>query len=180
MEEAVSAEVPEANAMCLCTQGEDGFPDGRMVLLKGVNDSSLYFYTNYGSRKGEQLQSCPRATAVFWWEPLHRQVRLTGVVEKAEPETSSEYFHSRPRDSKLGAWASRQSQPVEGREVLEARLEEMDRRFPEDVPRPEFWGGFLLRPHRVEFWQGRSNRLHDRFVYHREKERGWTTERLMP
>ena len=180
-EEAVAASIPEANAVCLCTIDEEGFPDGRMVLLKGLDDRSLLFYTNYQSRKGRQLEALERAAMVFWWEPLKRQVRLSGTVSRLEPKLSDEYFASRPRESQLGAWASLQSELLPDRSVLSKRLEEMSERFGDKVPRPENWGGYRLTPRRVEFWQGRSSRLHDRFVYSLASERGpWRLDRLMP
>jgi pyridoxamine 5'-phosphate oxidase len=178
--EAVAEGVPEANAVCLCTLGVDGFPDGRMVLLKGVGEGGLYFYTNYESRKGLQLEACGRASMVFWWEPLKRQVRFAGRVERAAAEVSDEYFSTRPRDSQLGAWASLQSRPLSERSVLEQRLEKLDASYPDKVPRPDYWGGFHLKPKRVEFWQGRSNRLHDRFSYDLTEDGLWAVRRLMP
>lgn len=180
MQEAVDAGVAEANAMCLGTLDSEGFPDARIVLLKGLERDSLVFYTNYESHKGKQLQTLPRASAVFWWEPLKRQVRFVGEVTRAPDSVSDAYFDSRPRESQLGAWASEQSKPLADRTELEERLIELDRRFPERVPRPSFWGGFFLRPHRIEFWQGRNSRLHDRFVFVRQQETKWDIQRLNP
>ena len=180
-EEAVDAQIPEANAVCLCTMDEEGYPDGRMVLLKGLDEHSLFFYTNYESRKGRQLGALQRAAMVFWWEPLKRQVRLSGSVGRLEPQVSDEYFASRPRESQLGAWASLQSEVLPERSILTRRLQEMDERFAGQVPRPQNWGGYRLTPRRVEFWQGRTSRLHDRFVYTLSSEQGiWSLDRLMP
>ena len=176
---AVEEEVPEANAVCLGTIGLDGYPDSRVVLLKGIEESAVRFYTNYTSSKARQLDQNPFACMALWWEPLKRQVRFRGRVEKIEEGLSREYFSTRPRESQLGAWASRQSEPVTGREVLQSRLKEMDERFPHEVPRPDFWGGYRLKPFEMEFWQGRTSRLHDRFRY-QLKEDGWSVERLMP
>ena len=177
--EAVSKGVPEANAMCLSTIDSDGFPDSRIVLLKGLEADSLRFYTNYESRKGQQLSARSKASIVFWWEALKRQVRFVGKVEKLPGTISDEYFATRPRESQLGAWASAQSQEIEGRTVLEERLKTVAERFPDEVPRPPHWGGFKIVPHRVEFWQGRTSRLHDRFVYTLESS-SWAVRRLMP
>lgn len=180
-EEAVAADIPEANAVCLCTQDDEGYPDARMVLLKGFDAHSLHFYTNYESRKGKQLEASGRAAMVFWWEPLKRQVRFSGKVRRLEPELSDEYFASRPRESQLGAWASLQSEVLPDRSVLTRRLQEMEERFGEKVPRPDYWGGYRLSPRRIEFWQGRSSRLHDRFVYSLASDEGpWRLDRLMP
>lgn len=179
LEEAVAAGVREPNAFCLCTVDSSGFPDGRMVLLKGVEANSVVFYTNYESRKGKQLRESPRASAVFWWGELERQVRFQGTIDKVSAELSDSYFETRPRDAKLGAWASLQSRPIPNREIFDERLAELEAAYPGVVPRPPHWGGYRLTPHRVEFWQGRRDRLHDRFCYRRE-ETGWSIERLMP
>ena len=180
MRHAVQQGVEEANAVCLCTVDEEGHPDGRIVLLKQIEDEGLLFYTNYGSRKGRQLACRPLATLVSWWQPLRRQIRVSGRVEKIETKDSDAYFSSRPRDSRLGAWVSRQSEPVDSREVLEKKLEEVDRRFGSEVPRPAYWGGYRLVPSRFEFWQGRDSRLHDRFEYQIDEGGRWDVRRLMP
>jgi pyridoxamine 5'-phosphate oxidase len=177
--QAISTGVPEPNAMCLSTIDSEGFPDSRMVLLKGLEKDALRFYTNYESRKGMQLKATQKGSLVFWWEPLKRQVRFVGKVERLSAEVSDRYFESRPRDSQLGAWASSQSQVIESRHALEERLSDIAERFPAEVPRPPHWGGFRLIPHRAEFWQGRSSRLHDRFLFTQEAS-GWTARRLMP
>lgn len=185
-EQALSAGVAEPNAMTLATATPDGRPSARIVLLKGFDARGFVFYTNYRSRKGEELAQNPWAALVFWWEPLERQVRIEGRVEPAAPEESDRYFRSRPRGSRLGAWASPQSQPIPSREMLELRLREVEVRYGEgeEVPRPSHWGGYRLRPVRVEFWQGRPSRLHDRICYRRSDEAqdggDWHIERIAP
>ena len=178
--EAVAAGVPEPNAFCLCTADPAVGADGRFLLLKGYDQSGLTFYTNLGSSKAEQLRAEPRASMVFWWQPLRRQIRLMGRVESVSKEEADLYFSTRPRASQLGAWASEQSRPLDSRQSLEARIQSFDAKYPDEVPRPDGWGGYRLVPHRVEFWQGRDSRLHDRFVYRRESEQPWEVERLMP
>lgn len=178
----------EPNAMTLATATASGTPSARIVLLKGV-DHGFCFYTNFESRKGEELAENPRAALVWWWPELERQVRVEGHVERVEDDTADAYFASRPRGSRLGAWASPQSRPVPDRATLEKLLEEIeaetraredaDGNTSEGVPRPGFWGGYRVIPDAVEFWQGRKNRLHDRHVYRRAGN-GWTTERLAP
>ncbi|MCA9776254.1 MAG: pyridoxamine 5'-phosphate oxidase [Candidatus Eremiobacteraeota bacterium] len=180
MEEAVGAGIEEANAACLCTVDGSGHPDGRTILIKGVEEDGLLFYTNYQSRKGRQLQECPRATLVLWWQSLRRQIRVSGLVKKLEAEQSDQYFSSRPPESRLGAWASLQSTPIANREVLETRLSEFENRFSGEIPRPDYWGGYRLKPTRFEFWQGRDSRLHDRFEYARGADGEWSINRLMP
>jgi pyridoxamine 5'-phosphate oxidase len=180
-EQTLKAKVPEPNAMTLATVTPEGAPDARVVLLKAVEPEGFVFYTNYESVKGRQLAANPRATLVFLWLALARQVRIDGVVEKVSPEESEQYFHARPRDSQLGAWASHQSQVVPTREALEERFEEVKARFAgQEVPLPPFWGGYRLKPHTIEFWQGRPSRLHDRLRYTRLAEGGWRIERLSP
>lgn len=179
-EEALKAGVREPNAMTLATVGDDGQPAARIVLLKGADERGFVFYTNYESRKGQELAARPRAALVFWWQELERQVRIEGAVEKVTGEESDAYFASRPRPSRLGAWASDQSRPLPDRETLEQRLADVSERYPEGaVPRPTHWGGYRVVPTLVEFWQGRASRLHDRIEYARTPE-GWTTRRLAP
>lgn len=182
--EAQRAEVPEPNAMTLATASPEGRPSARIVLLKAVDDASadprgFVFYTNYESRKAGELLANPFASLVFWWEPLERQVRIEGRVQKASAAESDAYFGSRPRGSRLGAWASNQSRPIADREALENQLDAAEARFPDAVPRPEHWGGFRVVPNRIEFWQGGEKRLHDRLVYTCGGD-GWTRERLQP
>lgn len=176
-----------ASAMTLSTVDADGFPDARIVLLKGLDERGLRFYTNYRSTKGQQLTGAPRASATFYWDALGRQVRVRGGVEWLASDESDEYFESRSRGSQLGAWASDQSSILERREELETRLAEVEERFEgRDIPRPPHWGGFLLVPREVEFWQAGEFRLHDRFVYRRVPQTGdegegeWNVARLNP
>ena len=178
-DEAESAGVTEPNAMTLSTIGADGIPDSRVVLARGADERGFVFYTNLESVKSQQLVS-GGASAVFAWLDLHRQVRVRGSVERVSDAESDGYFASRPRGSQIGAWASPQSQPIADRAVLERLVEETTRRFEGvEVPRPPYWGGFLLRPIAFEFWQGRPSRLHDRFRY-TFANATWDVERLAP
>ena len=180
-EEAVAASLPEPEAMALATASPDGMPSVRIVLLKGIDDRGLQFFTNYGSRKGRELDANPRAAVTLYWQPLHRAVRAEGAVERLTEEESDAYFASRGRGSQLGAWASKQGTPIPDRSALEAAFAEADEHYPgEDVPRPDYWGGYRLVPSAVELWQGRPNRLHDRTHWVREPGGGWRTERLSP
>ena len=180
-EDARRAEVHEPNAMTLATAGPDGRPSARMVLLKGVGPAGFDFFTNFDSRKGLELAANPRAALVFWWGPLERQVRIEGRVATVPEAEADAYFATRPPGSRIGAWASEQSAPIEGRHVIEARAEEVSRRFGEGgIPRPPFWGGFRVVPDHMEFWQGRQNRLHDRLCYRREADGSWAIQRLSP
>lgn len=178
--QALAADLPDANAMTLATASASGEPSARIILLKGFDESGFRFYTNYKSRKGRELTENPHASLCFYWAELERQVRIEGTVEKMSQEDSAKYFSKRPRLSQLGAWASSQSKRVQSRETLEKNFEEMKARFEgEEIPLPDFWGGFELAPHHIEFWQGRPSRLHDRIVY--EKEDGeWKIKRLSP
>jgi pyridoxamine 5'-phosphate oxidase len=165
---------------CLATATPDGTPSARMMLLKGVDHRGFVFFTNYESRKGDELSANPRAALVFHWGILERQVRVEGTVTRIDQEESEAYFRSRPRGSRLGAWASAQSRPLPSRDELEARFARLDAEYPRDsVPLPPFWGGYRLAPQRIEFWQGKLNRLHDRLRYTREGG-GWSVERLYP
>jgi len=180
VEQAVEV-VPEPNAMVLATADKSGQPSARVVLLKGIDERGLTFFTNYESRKARELTENPRAAMVFYWAPLERQVCLSGQVSKVSREESESYFRSRPRGNRLGAWASRQSQVVRSRAELEERMREFEARYPgDDIPLPEFWGGYLLAPSKIEFWQGRPNRLHDRFQYTKDRANHWRLERLSP
>jgi pyridoxamine 5'-phosphate oxidase len=179
-EEAVAAGLPEPDAMALATASPDGMPSVRMVLLKGIDDRGIRFFTNYESRKGRELDANPRAAVVLHWHPLGRQVRLEGPVERLSPEESDAYFATRDRGSRIGAWASRQGRPIESREVLEAAAEEAGERFPDSIPRPDYWGGYRLVPDAIELWEGRPNRLHDRVHFLRAPDGGWRSERLSP
>ena len=167
-------------SMTLGTASKDGQPSARIVLLKSFDDRGFVFYTNYDSRKGKELSDNPRACLLFYWSQLWRQVRVEGDTAKVSTAESEAYFQSRPLGSRLGAWASNQSEVVETREVLEARFAELEKRFGEDVPRPEHWGGYRLKPNSIEFWQGRDNRLHDRLLYRLKEDGSWSIERLGP
>ena len=181
LQEAVRARVPEPNAMALATATPDGRPSARMVLLKGLDSRGLVFYTNLESRKAQELASNPRAALLFWWPELERQVRLEGPVEPVSDEEADAYFRTRPRSSRIGAWASPQSRPLKSRIELLRRVAEALARFPVgEVPRPPFWGGFRVRPESVEFWQGRPSRLHDRILYVRQEDGSWRRQRLAP
>ncbi|MEM9541515.1 MAG: pyridoxamine 5'-phosphate oxidase [Cyanobacteria bacterium P01_E01_bin.42] len=180
-EEAIAAEIPEANAMTLATATPEGKPTARIVLLKGFDERGFVFYTNYNSRKGQQLQANPYASLVFLWQPLERQVRVEGRVEKIAEEESDAYFASRPLASQLGAWASEQSQAIADREVLEGRFRDFEAKYSEgEIPRPHHWGGFRVIPEALEFWQGRPSRLHDRLSYSLQPDGTWLRERLAP
>ncbi|WCE08848.1 pyridoxamine 5'-phosphate oxidase [Pseudomonas sp. JBR1] len=181
-EEAVRTEQPpvEANACWLATVDSEGQPHCRVLLLKGVDAQGFVFYTNYGSAKGQQLAAQPRAAMTFFWPALERQVRIEGLVEQVSAEESDAYYRVRPLGSRLGAWASPQSQVIANRYELEQRLTEVQQRFVDGEPsRPPFWGGYRLKPQRIEFWQGRSSRLHDRLDYQRTED-GWQRQRLAP
>jgi pyridoxamine 5'-phosphate oxidase len=171
----------DVNAMVVATATADGVPSARTVLLKGVDARGFMFFTNYDSRKGRELAVNPRAALVFFWPGLERQVLVNGAVTRLPAEESERYFRSRPRGSRIAAWASQQSAPVPDRAALEEQWRAAAARFPgEDVPLPSNWGGYVLDPRRIEFWQGRSNRLHDRFAYTRDADGGWRIERLAP
>ena len=180
-EQARSANLLEPNAMTLATSTGKGDPSARIVLLKGLSAEGFVFYTNYESQKGRELEENPRAALLFYWGSLERQVRITGTVKRVAREESEVYFQSRPKGHRLGAWVSRQSSVVAGREVLDARLKELEGRYSaEPGPLPPFWGGYRVHPETIEFWQGRPNRLHDRIRYRRLEQGGWTMERLSP
>jgi pyridoxamine 5'-phosphate oxidase len=180
-DEAVAAGLPEANAMALATASPDGVPSVRIVLLKGIDDRGIRFFTNYESRKGRDLTANPRAAVALYWQPLGRQVRMEGPVERLTAEESDAYFATRDRGSQLGAWASRQGSVIPGREVLDAALAEAGARYPGDeVPRPGYWGGYRLVPDAIELWEGRPNRLHDRVHFVRGAGGSWRSERLSP
>ncbi|XP_037547179.1 pyridoxine-5'-phosphate oxidase [Nematolebias whitei] len=186
-------EIGEANAMCVATAAKDGRPSARMVLLKGFSSDGFRFFTNYESRKGVELDSNPFACLVFYWEPLNRQVRIEGSVERIPHQSSCEYFHSRPKSSQIGAVVSRQSSPIPNRDCLRQKNAELGDEYKDkEVPMPDYWGGYLVKPTSIEFWQGQTNRLHDRIVFTKKEvgeklgefqrgaAGGWAYQRLSP
>ena len=178
--EAVAAEILEVNAMTLATASSDGIPAARIVLLKGMDSRGFTFFSNYNSFKAQQLLENPRACLVFFWKELERQVRITGVVQRVNAQESNDYFNSRPEGSRIGAIASPQSQVITGREWLENAVEQAKSTYTTNIARPEYWGGYLVRPITIEFWQGRSSRLHDRLQYTLNDKGTWIIERLAP
>jgi pyridoxamine 5'-phosphate oxidase len=180
MDEAIAAALPEPTAMCLSTTSSDGRPSSRMVLLKGFDKDGFVFYTNYNSRKGRELAENPHAALTFFWPELERQIRITGRTSKVSEEESDEYFDSRPYTSRLGAWASEQSEPIESKTVLVTKAAKLAIKYAAgSVPRPSHWGGYRVAPNEIEFWQGRPSRLHDRICY--ELIDGiWRISRLSP
>lgn len=178
---AIETGIRDVNAMSLASASRDAKPSVRIVLLKTFDEDGFVFFTNYESEKGKQLDANPYAALGFYWIELDRQIRISGHVKKTSREESQTYFHSRPVGSQLSAWASRQSAVLDGRRVLDARMEEMNERFAgKPVPLPPHWGGYRLKPDNMEFWQGRPNRLHDRFRYTRQTDGAWLIERLAP
>jgi pyridoxamine 5'-phosphate oxidase len=173
--------VPEPNAMVLATVGHSGRPSTRVVLLKGVDERGFTFFTNYNSRKAREMSENPRAAITFYWGPLERQVCICGDITKISQQEAEAYFRSRPRGNRLGAWASKQSQVIASRAELENRMKQLEATYPdEDIPMPPFWGGYLLTPIQIEFWQGRPSRLHDRICYSKQAANQWKVERLSP
>ncbi len=176
--EAIASDIPEVNAMTLATSSSDGVPSARIVLLKGFDDNGFIFFTNYNSFKAQQLAENPRACLVFFWKEIERQVRVTGIIEKVKDEISDEYFNSRPEMSRVSAIASPQSEVIENRDWLENEVKKIMQS--KGIRRPPNWGGYIVRPITIEFWQGRANRLHDRLQYTLEDNGGWKIERLAP
>ncbi|MEI8278513.1 MAG: pyridoxamine 5'-phosphate oxidase [Bacteroidota bacterium] len=179
--EAEIAKIDEVNAMTLATVDSNHKPHARIVLLKGLNDKGLVFYTNYDSAKGKELAANPFATVVFFWKELERQVRFEGRIEKVPTAESDEYFHSRPMGSQIGAWASPQSSMIHDRTIIEENYQTYEQQFKNiGITRPEHWGGYCLFPEKIEFWQGRSNRMHDRIVFEMQPKHGWKKYRVAP
>lgn len=178
-QEAVESQLEEVNAMTLATATKNGVPHARIVLLKDYDKQGFVFYTNYSSHKGQQMQENPHAALLFFWPALERQVRIEGVIEKVTAAESDEYFHSRPAGSRIGAWASPQSTVIPTRGVLEENVQKFTTEFTSGIPRPPHWGGYRLVPNSIEFWQGRSSRLHDRILF-TQTDTGWQINRLAP
>lgn len=181
-DEALKSDQKEPNAMILSTHAEDGYPESRAVLLKEVKDGRLIFYTNHNSTKGRQLASKSKCHLLFLWLALERQVRVKGIAHKMTAEESYHYFKKRPRGSQIGAWSSPQSEVISDRSILESKVEEVKRRFAEEehIPIPPFWGGYAIEVSEIEFWQGRSSRLHDRIKYTKGQDAKWEKNRLAP
>ena len=179
-EEAKKTEINDPDAMAISSVSSDGMPSVRMVLLKQWSEDGFVFFTNYDGRKGDELLATGKAAFVMHWKSLRRQVRVVGTVAPVAPEVSDAYFASRPRGSQIGAWASVQSRPLETREMLAARVAEFEAKYPDAVPRPPHWGGFLIRPQEMEFWADGAYRLHDRFVFFQDESGQWAPQRLYP
>ena len=169
----------DANAFVLSTVNPEGVPSSRVLLLKDVSENGFSFFTNYSSRKSKEIENNPNVCMNFFWKNFERQVRVTGIISKLSDQESEEYFNSRPYESRIGAWCSPQSKVIESRDVLENKFEELKKKYPNEVPRPQNWGGYTISPTQIEFWQGRASRLHDRFLYSKEGE-NWRIERLAP
>jgi len=179
--EAQEAKVPEINAMTLSTATQDGRPSARVVLLKGIYETGFVFYTNYLSRKGKEITKNPVGALTFFWPSMERQVRIEGTIEKVSKEQSEKYFHSRPKSSQVGALASPQSQEIESRDVLEKKWTDLEAEYEgKEVPKPSYWGGYVVKPRMIEFWQGRPSRLHDRILYKKIDNKNWKKVRLAP
>ena len=179
---AIKSNIDEVNAMTLATATKSGMPSARIVLLKGYDANGFIFFTNYESQKGKELAENPQVALVFFWKELERQVRIDGIIEKVTATESDAYFQSRPAGSRIGAWASPQSKVISGRDVIENNYRVFEKKFPdqEAIPRPPHWGGYIVKPHTIEFWQGRSSRMHDRIQYKIEAGNQWTIQRLAP
>ncbi|RYY02428.1 MAG: pyridoxamine 5'-phosphate oxidase [Gammaproteobacteria bacterium] len=181
MQQTIDAKIPDPNAMTIATVDASGQPSQRIVLLKHLDEKGFVFYTNLQSRKAQELKQNPKISLHFPWYFLERQVKVCGVVESLSAAEVLKYFVTRPRDSQLGAWASHQSRPISSRALLIQQFESMKNKFSKgEIPLPDFWGGFRVKPHQIEFWQGRENRLHDRFEYQLQQNNSWSIERLEP
>ncbi len=183
MDEALTKKVTEPYAMSLATCGADNKPSVRIVLMREITETGVVFYTNYDSAKGQDISENPNAEVLFFWHELERQVRISGSIAKIDATKSADYFHKRPHDSQLGAWVSEpQSGEVANRAIMEDKFEQLKNDYPKDtvVPAPEFWGGYEITIEKIEFWQGRANRVHDRIVYSQNDDNNWTTKRLLP
>ncbi len=180
LNDATNSEELEPTAMVVSTVDNDLQPHSRVVLLKDFNDKGLVFYTNYAGAKATQIATNPKVSVLFFWQNLERQVRITGIVEKVSEKESNDYFKSRPIDSQLGAWSSAQSTVIQNHDLLDERFAYYKNKFGNDIPRPEHWGGFVIRPQSFEFWQGRQNRLHDRIFFSKTEEDCWKIDRLAP
>lgn len=178
--EAIESKVEEVNAMTLSTSTKDGKPSARIVLLKGFDERGFVFFTNYQSHKGKEISQNPFAALTFFWKEIERQIRIEGSIEKVSPEESDAYFFSRPEGSRIGAWSSPQSQIIQNRKLLEDSVKEYQSEFKNSIPRPPHWGGYRVMPQLIEFWQGRTNRLHDRLQYTKTAEGSWKVDRLAP
>ncbi|HEY5464357.1 MAG TPA: pyridoxamine 5'-phosphate oxidase [Hanamia sp.] len=180
-QQAIDSNIEEPNAMALSTSSISGKPSSRIVLLKGIKENGFVFYTNYDSRKGKEIEDNPFVSLLFFWKKLERQVRIEGKIKKISSSESDEYFSSRPRESRIGAWSSPQSTVIENREVLQQNVEKYNQLFGKgNIPRPDHWGGYLVEPNCIEFWQGRPGRLHDRLQYSLTKNNVWVIDRLAP
>jgi len=180
-DEAIRSDIDEVNAMTVATASADGIPSARIILLKGYDENGFVFFTNYSSAKGKEIEQNPNVALLFFWKELERQIRITGTIEKINAHESDSYFQSRPMGSRIGAWASPQSSVIKDRKVIEDNFIKYEAEFiATGVPRPQHWGGYVVKPSRIEFWQGRSSRLHDRIRYNLQADGSWKRERLAP